>query len=324
MVSAILGQVTGQLERNFLLNAFFPMLVFALAVGLAVAVGTGGTAPAIAVWEQQDTATKVLLTIAAVGLVFLLANLLSNGMLLVIKLYEGYLPPARWVAPWARNRQMQRGKQLYDGARDGLAAAKGMSEGTEKERKRAEVSAAEDALQKSFPVPPAALTADKVAPTRLGNILLSAETYSADRYGVDAVRMWPRLYTLLPATLTDSLAAARDSMEFLLSVSFLSAVYTPAASIYLITASASLPWVLGTLAISAAISWASYVAALGPAGVYGEMVRTAFDLHRLDLFRQLRVPMPATPEEERQRWDDVTRLLDRGEPYPGLTYELTK
>jgi hypothetical protein len=309
MISGILSQVTGQLESRFLLNAFFPVLIFLLAIGLAIAAGAGGTSEAIAVWDGFEATTKVLLAIGAVALVFLLANLLSSGMLQVVGLFEGYVWPVRLVAPWARNRELHRAGKLLGAARQ-----------KKEEGKDDEAERAEDKLERRFPVWPRKLTASDVAPTRLGNVLLSAETYSLDRYGVDSVRTWPRLYHLLPKELVESMAQARASMEFLLAMAFLAAFYAPTASIYLIVTAASPIWWIVTLSVASVISIATYAAALWPAAVYGDHVRAAFDLHRTELLTAAGMPLPATPAEERRTWEILTSFLERGREHSGWRY----
>lgn len=309
MISGILSQVTGQLESRFLLNAFFPTLVFLLAMGLAVAAGAGGTSAAIALWDGLEATTKVLMAIGAISLVFLLANLLSSGMLQVVGLFEGYVWPVRLVASWARNHELDRAGRL-------LREAKQKKE----EGKEDEAGRAEDKLERRFPVWPRELTASDVAPTRLGNVLLSAETYSLDRYGVDSVRTWPRLYHLLPKELIESMAQARASMEFLLAMAFLGALYAPTASIYLIVMAAPPVWWIVTLSAATAISIAAYAASLWPAAVYGDHVRAAFDLHRNKLLTAAGMPLPATPAEERRTWEVLTSFLERGREHSGWRY----
>jgi hypothetical protein len=301
MVSAILGQVSGQLEKRFILNAFFPTLVFGLALGAAVAAGAGGISAAVDLWEGQDSLTKVLLVIGAVSLVLVGANLLSNGMQRVIELFEGYVGVPKWLADWARAHQLRRAAKLQakvDGG-DEVAA---------------------DAFQRSFPVYPRELRREHVAPTRLGNVLRSAETYPKDRYGVDSVRIWPRLYHLLPEAMTDAINEARSSMEFLLGIAFLAALYALLASAYLIASSAGLLWIAFALVVPSLISALAYLGSLAPAGVYGEHIRAAFDLHRHHFLKAAGVPVPMTLAEEKRAWEMLTPLLERGREFKDWRY----
>ncbi|MEZ5078270.1 MAG: hypothetical protein R2725_12615 [Solirubrobacterales bacterium] len=300
MISSILGQVTGQLEKRFVLNALFPALAFAIALGLAAAAGVDGVPAALDSWEDQDAAVKVVLVVGAVAAVFLGANLLATGMQSIIGLFEGYVPPVSWLGPWARNRHLERVERLVE------------QEGDSEDPKKS--SEAADSLQRRYPPTPRPLASDDLAPTRLGNLLRSAEKYPVERYGVDTVRAWPRLSPLLPESLTTEIAQARASMEFLLAVSFLAGVYAPLAAVFMIAAAAPLPWTLAALIGGSAIAIAAYFAALGPASIYADLVRSAFDLHRLKLIAAMGKPMPATLSEERRTWRQLIRFLERGEP----------
>src|SRR3954454_15044720 len=188
MVASILSQVTGQLEKRFLLNAFFPALLFSIALGLTCAASFGGIAAGIEWWGQQDGVVQALLVIGWVALTFVFANVLANGTLDIVRLFEGYARPAKWFAGWGRNHHLRTAAEVLERS--------------------------EDEFQRRFPPFPRHLTKEQVAPTRLGNILLSAERYPRDRYGVASVRVWPRLFHLIPDGIADSMASARASMEF--------------------------------------------------------------------------------------------------------------
>jgi hypothetical protein len=307
MIASILAQVTGQLEKRFMLNAFFPAFVFALATGATITAGIDGPIAAIEAWEADSTGARVLLTIAAVGGIFLLANLLNNAMQQVIVLFEGYGLPT-WFTASARRRQLSRASELLKKAQTG----------GDMEREEAA-----DRFQLTFPVWPEKLTADDVAPTKLGNVLQSAESYPMQRYGVDSVRVWPRLSPLLEDPVLSTMATARASMEFFLAVSLLSGIYAPFGSVYLIFRNADLAMILIVLLVGGLISMVCYQAALGPAAIYGEQIRTAFDLSRHQLLRRVGVPMPATLEEERRLWGELLRFLDRGEAVESRRYVTT-
>jgi hypothetical protein len=286
VVTGILSQVTGQLERRFVLNALFPTLVFSLALILAVAAVTDGVDGAITSWNAADTVVKTLLVIGWVALIFLVANVVANGVLWIIRLFEGYVAPASWFAGLARQRQLQLASDL--------------------------LTTKPDEFQRRFPPYPRKLEAGDVAPTTLGNLLLSAEAYSMDRYGVDSVRMWPRLYHVIPEALRTSMADARASMEFLLVVALFAGLYAAIGSMTIAVGAGPVPWFVGSLGGGLVIAVAAYYAALAPAAIYGDHIRAAYDLHRLELLEELRLPQPATLAEERRLWKTAVSLLDGG------------
>jgi hypothetical protein len=304
MIGTVLGQVTGQLEKRFVLNALFPTVVFVLACGLAAAAAEGGILAPVEAWEDDSAGAKVLIAIGAVGGVFLLANLLNNGMQVVIRLFEGYLVRPRFLAAIGRRRQLKRAGRLI---------AEAASESPRRE-------AVKDQFEAAFPPYPQTLREKDVAATRLGNVIRSAETYSVGRYGADSVRVWSRLYPLLPEQITSSMVAARTSLEFLLAVSFLAGLYAPLASIYLILQNGPMVWIFASLGVGTLISVAAYHAALQPAVVYGAMVRAAFDLHRLDLIKAMAKPLPRNLAEEHQTWTELHLLFSRGTQDAGWRY----
>lgn len=283
MISGILGQVTGQLDKRFLLNAFFPTLLFSLLVGLVVTAGTGGAAGAVDHWNKATTAVHVLIIIGWVAAVLVVANLVANGTQWIIRLFEGYAKPASWLGRWGRSYQVRRARR-----------------------------AKADVVDLRFPVNkrPRDLEWSDMAPTSLGNVLKSAETYPARRYGVPAVRIWPRFYPILPAELRMALDDARSSMEFLLVVAFLAMVFTVPATIYLICVQAPVAWTLTALLGGSAVGMVAYAGAHAPAEIYGDHVRAAYDLHRRDLLVAVGMPLPATVQEERRTWQELTQFLD--------------
>lgn len=308
MIGSVLGQVTGQLEKRFVLNALFPTLAFAIAMLLAVSAAMdSGPLAVVESWEADSTSAKVLITIGGVAAIFLAANLLSNGMQSVIRLFEGYGVWPPFIAKLARRRQLARAQALIKKA-----------ETTNKDGAKRE--AAKDRFEVTFPVYPETLGVAHVLPTRLGNILKSAETYAASRYRADSVRLWSRLYPLLPDPITSSMVSARTSMEFLLAVSFLAGIYAPLASIYLIVQSGPLVWILATLVAGTVVSIAAYHASLQPAMVYGEMIRVAFDLHRLDLVKAMAKPVPTSLAAEEATWKELHLLFKRGRRDPAWHY----
>jgi hypothetical protein len=50
-------------------------------------------------------------------------------------------------------------------------------------------------------------------PTRVGNTLRAGESRPVDKYGLDAVSLWPHLWLLMPETVRQELTTARASLD---------------------------------------------------------------------------------------------------------------
>lgn len=288
MIQAVLTQVTGQLENRFLLNAFFPALVASLLAAAVVSTGYDGVDAVVDSWEEQSAAVQALIAIAWVAAVLVVANVVASSMLFIIGVFEGHHLPAR-IREAGQAQCFHKWGQVTDA----------------------------DVKQRNYPVHPAQPARKDFAPTRLGNVLRSAETYPEARYGVQATRTWPRLYLLLPEEVRTALAETRASMEFMLVIAFYSTWLAPASAIYLMVVQADVGWTLAALLGGAALAFAAYFGALTPAAVYGNQVRAAYDNHRFKLLEAIHAPLPASVEEERLVWAHVTRYLELGEAHPG-------
>ncbi|WP_171172131.1 hypothetical protein [Streptomyces sp. I05A-00742] len=147
-----------------------------------------------------------------------------------------------------------------------------------------------------FPAP------DALMPTRLGNVLRAAESRPTDKYGLDAVAVWPHLWLLLPDTTRKEIAHARLALETsaaacVWGVAFLG--FTPWS-----------PWAVPAGLAVAVIARAGWLPAR--AETYADLVEAAFDLHRATLYRQLRWPLPTDPRDEYTQGRRVTTYLVRG------------
>lgn len=159
----------------------------------------------------------------------------------------------------------------------------------------------------SFAPPPA-----PVMPTRLGNALRAAEAYPGDeeRWGLDAVFWWPRLYLVLPDSARSQVDDARAALDQLVVLTVLSAAFTVVA-LALSCAGLSLPVGLGCAAGTLLLSRGSYLAAVSAATVFGDLVRSCYDLYRGDLLSRLGWEMPPTLRRERQLWGALGQQLYR-------------
>lgn len=135
-------------------------------------------------------------------------------------------------------------------------------------------------------------------PTQFGNILRAAEERPKNQYGLDTFICWPRLWLLLPDNVKTELTEARVTLNtgariWLWSLLFL--VWTPLAW-----------WAVPTGIISA---YLAYNWLLNAAIIYGDLLESAFDLYRFELYKVLRWSLPNSPEEERQLGEQLTTYL---------------
>lgn len=299
MFSTVLQELKGYFGRDFLLAAFFPVLLFAgLSLALYAEV-VWGVAAALAQWEQTGATIRLLLTLGGLLAVAVCAYLLYNGQYILIRLFEGYWP--RWLHG-LRNRRAEWHKKRWEHLDELARVASTPQEANEI---RAE--------QLAFYPPPTHL--DKMMPTRLGNILRATELYAYDRYGLDAAVIWPRLRPLLKPETMALLEDRKTTMAFMLSMCLLSAAF---ALVWCpVLALSSHRWDLFLLcALGWPLAWVCYNGAVQSAVAYGEQLQATFDLHRHDLLKALNRPIPADAGAERKEWLRLSRFFYRNLPLP--------
>ena len=139
-------------------------------------------------------------------------------------------------------------------------------------------------------------------PTPIGNILRAAERRPFDKYGLDAVVLWPRLWPVLPETLRSDLLAARTSLD-----------RAAIASVWGVLFCAFAPFTFWAIPIGLGVAATAVVAVVpGRAQAFGELQEAAYDQYRTTLYTQLRWPLPANPHQERAEGQRLTSYLWRG------------
>jgi hypothetical protein len=287
-----LKEAASFLERRFLLNAFFPSLIFWGALVLAVLAPDGGINRAGTTWADQSVTVQIALSAAFLAWAWFWAGIIASQWRSIIRLYEGYWSPrfgglARVGRRW-HERQLLR---LHE------------DEGYE-------------ALYYSYPY---TTDIDEVMPTRLGNILKNAELYPRYRYQVDAVLLWPRLTHLVPERFNQILSDARAQVEFLLVVSILSTIFALLSGIYLLIVGAHWWIFLGCFWGGLFLAFGTYLGSLNNALVYAQQFKAGFDLYRTELLRQMRLEPQDNLAKERELWDKVYDFLLLNVPH-GRTY----
>ncbi len=146
-------------------------------------------------------------------------------------------------------------------------------------------------------------------PSRLGNILRAAERRPFNRYGLDTIVCWPRLWLLLPDGTKKDLLESRAELN--------NGVRLFSWSILFLVWSFWSLWAIPCGIISACFAY-SWI--LDSATLYGDLLESAFDLYRFSIYQSLRFPLPKTIAEEEAMGLKITEYLFRGTYPPGLDF----
>lgn len=151
---------------------------------------------------------------------------------------------------------------------------------------------------------------DALMPTRLGNLLRSFEQKPQERYGLDAIICWPRLWILLPAELQTELTEARNALNDAVQIWIWGLLFLVWTS-----------WSWWALLVSGFVMWAAYHWMRQAALIYGQLVQASFDMYRHSLYKALRWPLPQNPAQEAEEGKKLTAYLWRGAmgDYPAFT-----
>ncbi|MGH3209391.1 MAG: hypothetical protein ACRDNO_16685 [Trebonia sp.] len=287
MLGTLFDKVTGLFDSRFTLALLLPTFAFAAGAG-ALAATMIGWHQTVTWWSGLDAARQVALGVAVAVAVIVLAVIVGTRVVAMTRLLEGYL---RWA--WADATLGKLGRSRERKRRARLAQDK------------SELAYLRGYL--AFPPEPSPLL-----PTRLGNALRAAESYPGDeqRWGLDAVFWWPRLYLILPDSARAQVDDARAALDQLVVLTMLSAGFGIVA---IALSAAGLNPAVGLSCAGGALllSRACYLAAVSAATVLGDLVRSCYDLFRGDLLTRLGWQVPRTLQRERQLWTVLGQQLYR-------------
>jgi hypothetical protein len=240
----------------------------------------------------MPAAIQLVVVLGLLALLIVTAQAVKALTLPVLRLLEGYWP--RLLRP-IRGRLVRRVKQR----RDRQAARWRQLQARGEERLGAEELAELIRLDRRLRRIP--LLPRQQMPTRLGNILRSAESRPVRKYGLDSVVCWPHLWLLLPETTRSEIGAARVQLD-------LAASGVVWGALLLIWT----PWTWWAPPVAAIVMVVCYVATARAAMRYADLVEAAWDLNRGELYNTLRWPLPETPAAEYEAGRAVTSYLLRG------------
>ncbi|MEW9531028.1 hypothetical protein [Microbispora sp. NPDC049125] len=151
-----------------------------------------------------------------------------------------------------------------------------------------------------------------ILPTSLGNVLRRAECTAGERYGLDTVVFYPRLYPHLSERLSTEMGAQLNVIDS--SATF---VFVFGAQTVLTSPLIARPdwWRLVPVGFAVA-AYVAYRGACLAATRQAVLLLTAFDLHRFDMLRTLRRRLPLDGATELGDNKELSEFMRGYEPVP--------
>ncbi|MDZ8242319.1 MAG: hypothetical protein RMZ69_35160 [Nostoc sp. ChiQUE01a] len=286
MSAKFLESFGSKLAEQWVANLLTPAFVF-WAGGAAAGLQRFGWKRASTWFSQQPEPLQIALLVGVFCLIVASAFVVQRFDLPVLRFLEGYWPPClRPLRRWLIAREAKRSQRISDRWQE----LQKLQRTTEQRDELIQL----DWQQHYLPL--------ELMPTRLGNILRAAEQWPREKYGLDAIVCWSRLWLLLPDAVKKDLQEARADLNTAARFWFWSLLFI----IWTIWA-----WWAAPAGIISAF-FAYYYWALEAARNYGELIEATFDLHRHLLYQSLRWNLPPDPNEERRVGRDLTQYLWRG------------
>jgi hypothetical protein len=294
MSAKFLESVSGKLAERWVASLITPAFIF--WSGGAIAAVDHFTWPTLHFFltKQLEEPFRTVFLIALFCGVVVSGLVVQRFDLGVLRFLEGYwLPwlPLKRIRRWLIRKEQMRSDHI----RQRWQELNLLSDNQLQDEEHDELVRL-DWQQQHFPLE------HQIMPTRLGNLLRSAESYPSERYGIDAIVCWPRLWLVLPETTKKDLQSARADLD--------SSARTWLWCLMFMVWGIWVRWLAPLGFISAVFTY--YCWATSAASNYGELIRATFDLYRHLLYESLRWHLPANPDEERRVGKELTEYLWRG------------
>lgn len=272
----------GSFDKRWLLHAFAPALLF-WGASLWIWMQIQGVSSSLELWQAYSTETQFFYTIAGFLVVVLTGILLESFENGILSFYEGY-----W--PWSQKLADHRAKDLREKRTQHERLRLKLVRDEIGPKERVELGR----LNANLPHRPE--NPERSMPTHLGDILRTAEDYPRKHYGLDPRTLWPRLYPQLSESLRKALGATRDQLNLALRLATLALLY---GVIWSLVAAYLHKWLVLTWTVPALLlAWLLWRSAHPAAISYAGLFRSAFDLHRFDVYEALHWPKPSSPAKE--------------------------
>jgi hypothetical protein len=326
IVGSLLSAISGQFAKMLILGSLFPVVILSALNILLIApllpqtAFLPGLVSKIAVGEDKWQAVVFTLV------VFVLTGLLYDLNIPIIRIYEGYPWQGTLLGRGLRylqTRRFRKAKELDDGSQELLDE---LTQANQDPLLISDVDDRQTALD-LFLVTQMPDQEAFILPTRLGNVIRCFERYSSQAYGMDAIVFWPRLVSKIDPTFASTVDEAKTNFDFMLNLSFLSALTSLAAVIIGLAVKAPLQWSYHLPWLWRAFFFLVLAVlfnqlAINRAQAWGTQVRAAVDLYRLDLLKALGYQQkPLTYQEERAIWSELSSEILYADKEQPLAYD---
>lgn len=320
---ADIGKQAG--SRFQLVNAI-PATTLVSLVGLLILSGAVGGEPSLETLGRRLGTLDFRIAIVLALFIFSLSLTGNSFQTRLVKILEGYWKPRGvrlWLISWGLERHFARRdrlgieraedpdtpisrwnrfwlKRVPQQFRGQLLREYRLEIGSQHDQYPRQPSvAAEPVYQLSlwpdtYPIDTRSAEPDRLMPTRLGNILRRLEDFAGDRYGIDAVSLFPYLLSAASADVVAQYDDARTELDVTVRLVYAWAV---AMAISLPLLFDDGPWLV-LPAVCFAMSYLSYRGSLLAAESFGSVLVLVVDLHRFDLIEKLRWPLPESLSTE--------------------------
>ena len=328
-ISSALRTLFEQLGKSFFISGYLPAVLFvALNQYLVFSTRFGGRS-LVLFGPDFKLGPFTGDNLATVILPLFLAMLLLAFNTLIVKFFEGAF---KWqqdffLRPWMaanRNRcQKQYGrlttlkKEYYKQ----LAQVAGSDKAERSDALdkvvglRLQIQAENDRLEQIEPMPSMPYRLERVRPTALGNLFALMEEYPYDRYGIDAVAIWPRLHSLLPDAVKADISNQKLLLDFMLNLVTLAGIFGVEGIVVGLVRTPIQHALVGAGVGALIVAWLLYRAAVGVTATMGLFVTSAFDFYRGAVLEKLGLSQPPQVEDEQSLWLQIASFLRRGEGF---------
>ncbi len=298
MFSTLLeGISTGTGEKiagDWLQAIFSPALLFWSGGLLAWIWHDGWHVPFQVVMSMTaDSVLKqIVLAFLCIVLLIICNTLMTWASRPIFRLLEGYFPTP--FGAWLSRKMVAHVHGQLDKkiARLSQLAMRQDKDHTPSERQ--ELIALDAELTTHYP-------AKNLLPTKIGNLLRAAESYPQERYGLDSIIVWGRLWILLPEETRQELQHAQQRLDYSVQLIGWSILFL----IWGI-------WAWWTIPVALLAIFGSYHRAIYAVQIYAELIRAVFDLHRFKLYEAMHFHLPVDSNTETKSGEQLTQYIFRG------------